>query len=583
MLNHLSEELQAIIIYINRMFLIQTMKWSEWTDKLKKQKEQSKSNKDNTTEYEKKEKSINLVIKDGFFTSIKTGFTESFIMPYAIALNASTGMLAALGSVPQLVASFFQLFSQESLGFFNTRIRLLFWTAFIQAFMWLPLLFIPFIAKDHVWLVLLFVTLEATIGTFQGPIYNSVLGDLIKEDKRGEFFGRRNRIVNLVNFISTFVAGFIINAFQKLDNGEGFYLFFGFGILFIVAFAARLTAAYYKRRFYDAPFTPSKNKTSFIGFIRNMTHNNYGIFVTYVFLFKFAASISMPFFALYLLKDLHLGYVYFTIITGISIAASLLAMTLWGRMIDKHGSKRALTISGFLVPFMPILMIPAIFIKDPLHIFLYLLVEEIISGISWAGFNLSTSSFIFDATSKDERIKYISYYNFLIGIGIFLGAIVGGLLINVFPIWIVSSLPYVFLTSGILRFLATALLIRKVREARMVEIDFPGRGFFHTAISINPRYGSNIEIIAAYDKPKHKAFHNILSPKRTPVDPVKKEERKLYENKSLEYYRQNSLKTMQKQSEETKKDDSDKIEKDIEEHKRDIAKITEDIKKKNLK
>lgn len=560
-------------------------KYSEIIAERKKEKEektaQAKQQKEDP-EYLKKEKSIKYVIKDGFFTSIKTGMHESFVMPFAIALNASTGILAVLASVPQLIANFFQLFSQESLKFFKTRSELIFWTAFIQAFMWLPLLLVPFFAKDHLWLVLLLITLEATLGTFQGPVYNSILGDIISDDKRGEFFGKRNRIINLMNFIATFIAGFIINYFQKLDKGVPHYVFFGFAVLFFIAFVSRLIAAFYKRKIYDPKYTPPKHNTSFVKFLGNMTKNNYGIFVIYLFLFKLAASISAPFFALYLLKDLNMGYFYFTIIMGVSIIASFLAMSFCGKMIDKVGSKKILAIAGFLVPLSPILMILAIYIKDPFYVFLFLLIEEIFSGAVWAAFNLATSSFLFDATSKDERVKQISYYNFIIGFGIFLGAIIGAFLIKIYPVWIVSSIPFVLLTSGILRMLATIVLIKKVREARMVEVDFPGRGFFHSAISIHPRYGSEIEIVGVYHEPKQSIFHSII-PRKT-IDPVKKEERKLYEEKSMELYKKNAIKTLtQKQKEETQKDDSYMIEKNIESDKKKIAEMTEDIKRKNIK
>jgi MFS family permease len=564
-------------------------KYSELIAERKKEKELKKEEvkqQKEDPEYLKKEKSVKFVIKDGFFTSIKAGFTESFIMPFAIAMNASTGMLAALASVPQLIANFFQLFGEESLKLFKTRSRLIFWTALIQAFIWLPLLLIPFLARDNMILLLLLVTIEATLGTFQGPIYNSILGDLISEDKRGEFFGNRNRIVNLVNFVATFIAGMIINLFQKMDNGKSYYVFIGFAILFFVAFLSRATAAFYKKKVYDPQYIPQKKSTSFLKFIQNMSKNNYGIFVTYVLLLKMATSISLPFFALYLLKDLQLGYLYFTIIMATSIAASFFAMSMWGKMIDKHGSKRVLTLAGFLVPFSPLLLILAVYIKTPLLVFLFLLFEEIFAGIAWAAFNLSTSSFLFDATTPKDRVKNISYYNFLVGIGVFLGAVIGGLLINVYPEWttstVKSSIPFIFLTSGILRMLATILLIKKVREARMVEIDFPGRGFFHTVISINPRFGSNIEIVGVYEH-KHQQFHSII-PKRVPVDPVKKEERRLYEDKSLDLYKKNAVKTLlQNQKEYTQKDDSDKIEKDIEKDNKKISDITEEIRKKNMK
>lgn len=547
-----------------------------------KKKEDLKQQKEDP-EYLKKEKSLNYVVKDGFFTSIKSGFTESFIMPFAIALNASTGMIAALASVPQLLGNFFQLFSQELLKIFKTRSKLIFWTAFFQAFIWLPLLLVPFIARDQLWLVLLLVTIEAILGHFQGPIYNSLLGDLISEDKRGEFFGNRNRIINLVNFIATFIAGLLINFFQKFDNGKAFYVFVGFGILFFVAFISRLMAAFYKKKVYDPKYVPPKDNASFLTFMQRMTKNNYGIFVMYVLLLKMAASISLPFFALYLLKDLQLGYLYFTIIMTTSIVSSFFAMSIWGKMIDKHGSKRVLTISGFLVPFSPLLLILAIYINNPTWLFIFLLVEEILAGIAWAAFNLSTSSFLFDATTPKDRVKNIAYYNFLVGVGVFLGATLGGLLTKIYPVWITSNIPFILLTSGILRMLATILLIRRVREARMVEVDFPGRGFFHSVISINPRFGTNIEIVGVYHQQRHQDFHRIV-PKRVPVDPVKKEERKLYESKSLELYKKNAIETLlQKQKEETQKDDSYKLSKDIEKDSKKISEMVEEISKKNVK
>ncbi|MGV8171336.1 MAG: MFS transporter [Candidatus Woesearchaeota archaeon] len=543
--------------------------------------------------YLKKEKSVNYSVKDGLFTSIKAGLTENFVMPFAIALNASNSMLAALSSVPQLFASFMQLFSQGSLKFFKTRSRLIFWSAFIQAFMWIPLLLIPLIAGDNIQLafilLLIFVTLETTIGTFQGPIYNSILGDIIDEDKRGEFFGKRNRVVNFMGFISTLVAGIILGYFRRMDNGTAHYIFFGFGILFGLAFVFRAISAYYKSKIYDPPYTPPKTDIKFTHFLKNMTNNNYGIFVLYIFMFKLVANIVAPFFALYLLRDMQMSYFYYTLIIGASIMASFLTMSIWGKIIDKRGSKIVLKISGFLIPFAPLLMIVAVYIPNPNTRFIYLLVEEAFSGAVWAAFNLSTSSFLFDATSKDERVKYIAYYNFLSGIAVFLGATLGGFLIHAYPVWIISAIPYVFLTSGILRFLVTSIFIRKVQEARMIEIDFPGRGFFHNVVTVNPHTHRHVEIMDAYMDPKHAVFHNIFKSvkpqKNADVKKISKtEEKEFYEHKAFEYYKENALKTMnQKEKQYTPKDDSSKIEKDLEKNKSKISELTENIKKEQMK
>ncbi|HEY9705187.1 MAG TPA: MFS transporter, partial [Allocoleopsis sp.] len=479
--------------------------------------------KDEVPEYKKKSDSVNYSVKDGLYVAIKNGFTENFVMPFAIALSATNSMIAAIGSVPTLVASTLQLFAQDSLKFFKTRRRLIVWTAIIQAFMWIPLIFIPLIAGDNIilafTLLILFYTLEVTIGNFQGPIYNSILGDIIDEDKRGEFFGKRNRVVNLIGFISTFAAGLILSYFRKIDGGtEARYVFIGFAILFTIAFISRLISAYYKSKIYDPPYTPPKKTTSFTQFVKNMSHNNYGIFVMYVFLFRLAVNISSPFFALYILRDMDMPYIKFTLIIGIAVISSFLTMGIWGKMIDKFGSKRVLTISGFLIPFSPLLLIIGTFIQDPTTRFIYLLVEESFSGMAWAAFNLSTSSFLFDATSKEERVQYIAYYNFLGGIAVFIGAMIGGLLIDIYPVLIISSLPFLLATSGILRLTVTSLFIKKIHEARMVEIDVPGRGFFHSVVSINPRSMHQVVIMGTYDEGNHQSFHSIIPRKKSGLE-----------------------------------------------------------------
>ena len=526
--------------------------------------------------YKKKERSIHYSVKDGLFTSIKAGLTDNFVMPFAIAMNASSGMLAVLSSVPQLIASFMQLFSQSSLRFFKTRSRLIFLTALIQSFMWLPLLLIPIFVHDNVplafTLILIFVTLETTIGTFQGPIYNSILGDIIDDNKRGEFFGKRNRIVNLMGFLSTLIAGLLLSWFKGFDtNGTAHYVFFGFGILFFLAFVSRATSSYFKSKIYDPPYEVPKNETiTFKNFLKNMTHNNYGIFVLYIFMFKLVANISAPFFALYLLRDMQMSYLYYTMIIGSSIIASFLTMGVWGKIIDRRGSKHILAISGFLIPLSPLLLILAMYIPNPHTRFIYILVEEAFSGAVWAAFNLSTSSFLFDATAKDERVKYISYYNFLTGIAVFLGAILGGVLILVYPTWVASAvsfsaIPFIFLTTGILRFLVTAMLIKRVKEAKMVEIDFSGRGFFHRVITVNPHSHTHLEIMSAYKRPSEGALFHSLIPSRSdsgqtmknPKGELKKSEsrksdfkteKEFYEHRSFEYYKDNALKTLSKES-----------------------------------
>ncbi|RJQ18185.1 MFS transporter [Candidatus Woesearchaeota archaeon] len=499
-----------------------------------KQREQARK-KPEIPEHLKIKKSLDYSIYDGFFTSIKSGVTSSFIMPFAIALQAGTGMLAAFSALPELAGSFFQLFSQKAVEIFKTRKAIMFWTALLQSLIWLPILLFPFIAKESLWLLLLLITLEAVIGGFQGPIFNSVLGDLIPEHKRGEFFGKRNRIVNVMNFISTFGAGLILAYFKKLDAAQSaaHYVFFGFAILFFLAFISRFIASFFKARYYDPPFTPARQSHSFFTFIKNMQQDNYGIFVTFVFFFRVASAITAPFFVLYLLREMKFTYFQFTLIVAAAIIGTFLSMGFWGKMIDKKGSKAALQLSAFLLPLSPFLIvISALF--APTAAFIFLILEELFSGIAWAGFNLSTNGFLFDATSKEQRINYTAYYNIFISIALAGGAFLGSALISVVPVFLLSGIVTLYLISGILRLLVTVLFVKKVRDARMVEIDFPGRGFFSRVISITPHQGATIEVLGTYHR---KPVAVLAKPK--PIKKISQDEKSQYQKKSMDYLKKN--------------------------------------------
>ena len=48
--------------------------------------------------------------RDGIFASVMTGFTEQYLAPFAIALQASAQAIGFLAALPNLVASLSQLF-----------------------------------------------------------------------------------------------------------------------------------------------------------------------------------------------------------------------------------------------------------------------------------------------------------------------------------------------------------------------------------------------------------------------------------------------------------------------------------------
>jgi MFS family permease len=98
----------------------------------------------------------------------------------------------------------------------------------------------------------------------------------------------------------------------------------------------------------------------------------------------------------------------------------------------------------------------------------YLIIIQFLGGFLWAGFEISTFNFLFDTTTPSKRVKFISYYNVLNGIAIFLGALSGSILVkynNLFE----SKYFLVFVLSFILRLTASIIFIPRLKEVRDVE------------------------------------------------------------------------------------------------------------------
>ena len=428
-------------------------------------------------------KSLRYSIYDGAAFAAMDGMTASFMTPFAVALNASVNLIAALTYVPQLVGAFIQLFAAKLLEVLKDRRKILVISSFIHAILWIPLLLIPYVTQHQKYLLIIYVSLQTMFIQLMQPIGNSLLGDIVPIYERGRFFGLRNRVVGATSFIAALAAGFILNYSSPKHP------FLGFTILFIIAFFARLLSGIFKAMMHNPmPDLEHAEKFSLIDFVKRMNKTNYGHFVIYVALFKFATYIASPFFAVYMLKNLKFSYLQFTFIIAAELIASFIAMGIWGNYIDKLGTKFVLYISGMLTPLIPFLWL----FSTNFH---YLIVVEIFSGIAWAGFNLSTSNFIFDAVKPENRVRCISYYKFFEGIAIVIGAALGGALINHLPAWIfISSIPFVFLISGILRLVTSLLLLPTLKEARLIEFDI-GHSFFKKYLTIRPSEGIVYEVI----------------------------------------------------------------------------------------
>ena len=284
-----------------------------------------------------------------------------------------------------------------------------------------------------------------------------MIGDIVPEDKRGMYFGKKNAILGGIGIFITLISSFFLDFFKT----EGRVLV-GFSVLFLVAMIARFGSFILFKRMDDPDRKHKIFRERFKHFAKNLRRTNYGKFVIYIALINFAAMIASPFFSVYMLEELKLSYVWFTIINLSQAVSMMIFMLVWGKFADKYGNKELLIIGSLLIPILPLLWI---FNQNPY----YLLIPMFLGGIGWAAFTLASSNFVYDSVEREKREIYLAYMNIFAGIGIFLGAGLGGLMIEYLPIRFMNIFLFVFLVSAILRALTALLMMPIIKEVKKVE------------------------------------------------------------------------------------------------------------------
>jgi MFS family permease len=185
-----------------------------------------------------------------------------------------------------------------------------------------------------------------------------------------------------------------------------------------------------------------------------------------------ATQIAGPFFAVYMLRDLHWSYLQFTANAAVFLLSQTLFVRWWGSLGDRHGNRAVLAATSCLLPFLPLIWA---FSTN----YFVLLLAQVFSGATWSGFNLAASNFVYDAVSQEKRARAFSYYNVLNGLfsvagGVLIGAplaefVPAALTLGPVHIQMVSSLPAVFVISGIVRAFIVAAMLPRFKEVRSAE------------------------------------------------------------------------------------------------------------------
>jgi MFS family permease len=410
---------------------------------------------------EEKAKTRSLSIKEGASASVMSGAGESYITPYALELGANNAQIGLLTSLTGMLGPISQIFGSKLIEK-NSRKKIVVFSVILQASMWLILLSLGFIFLKYgktFYLIPLFILsyiLYALSGSLGGPAWFSLMGDAVPQGIRGKYFSKRSRISGLVSTFAAIFAG--IWLFYTKEWG---IIIYGFMLLFAISAVARYISAYLLNKHYVSEMKLEKEYYfSFFDFIKKAPSNNFGRFAIFVALITLSVNIAGPFFAVYMWKDLNFNPLWFTAVNLAPGVFSLIFIPVWGKFADKYGNRELLRIGGFFIAATSFFWL---FSKNPLYL---IFVPQLISGIGWAAFNLGASNFIYDAVTVQRRGIVVAYYNVLNGVGVFIGATLGGLFAQYVHFSFINILLFIFVLSGIVRIIILIIMLPKIKEVR---------------------------------------------------------------------------------------------------------------------
>ena len=394
---------------------------------------------------DKTKTSLDAAVKEGVFGAASSNMVWNYTTPFALHLGATNQEIGFLGLLQGLGSTIAQIPGARIVGRWS---RKAIWhsTYFLSRFLWLFAIVLLFLPLHQMVLLMLLVFLISFFNGLRHPAWASLMGDIVAPEHRGEYFGKRNMITGIAGLIAMIASGAIV-------------ILYGFGILFGLSVAIGLVAIYYINKIYEpAVKTEFHYKHSFSFSPKEWIfsikmHSNFAWFTLYMIIVSFAIAMTAPFYAVIMLKQLNIGYLWYAVIITINALVAIISQPYWGRIGDRYGDRTIMAITGIMLCFIPFLWLFAN------NVWLIMLVE-IYDGFIFGGWSLIIFNFLLAVVPPEKKTNYIANHAFLTGIATVSGALLSSLLITSFETTIIfgiGGIGIILLMSFVLRLFSLIL------------------------------------------------------------------------------------------------------------------------------
>lgn len=370
------------------------------------------------------EHGLRMLLMDGAFAQTMAVLsTGAFLVGFGLILGASNtviGLLAAVGPVAQIL-QLPAIFMVERLRRRKLASVVCFGASRLSL---LGVALIPWLVpiRFAIPLFLILLMLHCGLGAIGGCAFNSWFRDLVPEQRLGSFLARRLAVATFFGAVLSFAGGYGIDLYTNVFGDKQT----AYGLVFAIASVSGIFSVIFIGRIPE-PTMPKDNLPPLgVLLMQPLRDKNYRNLLIFLGAWSFAVNFAGPFFAVYLIKYLHLSMTWVLGLSVLSQMCNVIFFGVWGRLSERFSNKSVLVFSVPLF-FFAFLLWPFTTMPEPHFFTMPLLITiHVLAGISTAGVALCAANLAFKSAPYGRAASYMAVNALICGVAAALSPILAG-------------------------------------------------------------------------------------------------------------------------------------------------------------
>ncbi len=373
---------------------------------------------------------------DGLLATISGAFVDTYTTLYALALGATSTHIGMLSSASSFMGMLAPLPGAALVQKVGRRRPLIVGVSMLSRALILLAALLPFFfgGPAVVTLLLVFFALRAGLNNLIHPAWVSMTGDVVPMEHRGRYFSARNVSMAVASMLVVPLAGWLIG---RIGSPQGYQA------SLTLAFVIGLTSSYAYSRIPEpplaAPAARSRAAHPLAAFRDTLrASKTFVYFMVGMMVWTLGVQVAAPYFSVYQVDVLETPPSVIGMLTTISALTGIVGQRLWGRVIDRRGSRWVMGLNAFIIPILPVIWI---FVRRPWQAAWI----SVPSGFFWAAFNIASFNLLLELPEAEQRTQAAAGYTTLVNMVSVVAPLIGGFIIERL------GFHWAFGLSGILR------------------------------------------------------------------------------------------------------------------------------------